>query len=288
MAASESMTGELSSSIDMQPVTPVDRAAALAAGPSRIPRKFWYVVLAVAAALGIGGALLEHLLSAVGLNPSAPAVTTTTRPGRAPTAAGERGTPVPGKLASFIGLASMTPGGARPFSLVDERGRTISLSRYHGKVVVLTFFDGRCNDICPVLGAEIRRAEADLGPRAGDVSFLTVNTDPASTAVSGLDRALATTKLGAFANWHMLTGPLAELNSVWRAYGISVSFDTATRTVAHNDVMYFLDGKGRFSYRASPFANEARPSGRFVLPQAEISRFALGIATYAARVEDTR
>jgi len=26
-----------------------------------------------------------------------------------------------------------------------------------------TFFDGRCNDICPVLGAEIRRAEADLG-----------------------------------------------------------------------------------------------------------------------------
>lgn len=272
----------------MQPAAPVDRAAALAAGPSRIPRKFWYVVLAAAAALGIGGALLEHLLSAVGLNPSAPPVTTTTRPSPAPTAAGERGTPVPGKLASFIGLVSMTPGGARPFSLVDERGRTISLSSYHGKVVVLTFFDGRCNDICPVLGAEIRRAEADLGARAGAVSFLTVNTDPASTAVSGLDRALATTKLGVLANWHMLTGPLAELNSVWSSYGISVSFDTATRTVAHNDVMYFLDGKGRFAYRASPFANEARPSGKFVLPGAEISRFALGIATYAARIEGTR
>ena len=61
------MTGGLASSIDMQPAAPVDRAAALAAGPSRIPRKFWYVVLAAAAALGIGGALLEHLLSAVGL-----------------------------------------------------------------------------------------------------------------------------------------------------------------------------------------------------------------------------
>jgi len=276
------------SSTETRSDTPVDRAAAFAAGPSRIPRNFWYVVLGVAAVLGIGGALLEHLLSVAGLNPTVAAVTTTTRPRPVPAAGSEHETPVPGKLASFIGLTSFTPGSARPISLVDERGRTISLSSYHGKVVVITFFDGRCNDICPVLGAEIRQADTDLGARARDVSFLTVNTDPAATAVSGLDRALATTKLGNLPNWHMLTGPLSELNSVWQSYGISVTFDTATRTVTHNDVMYLLDGRGRFVYGASPFANERRPLSTFVLPPAEIARFALGIATYAARILDDR
>jgi cytochrome oxidase Cu insertion factor (SCO1/SenC/PrrC family) len=269
-----------------EPETPVDRAAAFAAGPSRIPRRFWYVLVGAAAVLGIGGALLEHLLSVVGLNPTAAAVTTTTRPRPSPPAGSEHETAVRGKLASFIGLTSMTPASAGPISLIDERGRTISLSSYRGKVVVLTFFDGRCNDICPVLGAEIRQADADLGARARGVSFLTVNTDPAATAVSGLERVLATTELGDVPNWHMLTGPLSELNSVWRAYGVSVTFDTATRTATHNDVMYFVDGKGRFVYGASPFANERRPSGSFVLPPAEIARFAFGIATYAARILD--
>jgi cytochrome oxidase Cu insertion factor (SCO1/SenC/PrrC family) len=266
--------------------TPVDRAAAFAAGPSRIPRNFWYVVLGVAAVLGIGGALLEHLLSVVGLNPTAAAVTTTTRPRPGSSAGKEHEAAVAGKLASFIGLTSMTPGGAHPFSLLDERGSTISLSSYRGKVVVITFFDGRCDDICPVLGAEIRQAATDLGARAREVSFLTVNTDPAATAVSALDRALSMTKLGVLPNWHMLTGPLSELNSVWQSYGISVTYDTATHTVAHNDTIYFLDTQGRFVYGASPFANESRPSGTFVLPRAEITRFALGIATYAARILD--
>ena len=263
-----------------------DRAAAFAAGPPRIPRNFWYVVLAAAAVLGVGGALLEHLLSVVGLNPTAAAVTTTTRPRPSVATGKERETPVAGKLASFMGLSTMTPGKARAISLIDEHGQTISLSSYSGKVVVITFFDGRCDDICPVLGAEIRQADLDLGSRVRDVSFLTVNTDPAGTAVSGLDRASSLTKLGELTNWHMLTGPITELNSVWQSYGISVAYDTATRTVTHNDAMYFLDPRGRFAYAASPFANESRPSGTFVLPKTEITRFALGIATYAARIVD--
>ncbi|MGA2804317.1 MAG: SCO family protein [Acidimicrobiales bacterium] len=267
---------------------PVDRAAAFAAGPTRIPRKFVWVVLGAAAVLGVGGALLEHVLDAAGVNPT-PTTTVTTIVASRPLAAGsEHESVVPGEPATFMGLNRMTPGEARPFSLVNERGQTVSLADERSRVVVLTFFDGRCDDICPVLAEEIGKADSDLGASAGRVIFLTVNTDPAATAVSGLANVLTKTALGHLPNWHMLTGTLSELNAVWRSYGITVSFDAATRTVEHNDVMYFLDGDGRFRFSATPFANERRPSGTHELASDEISKFATGIATYAYELTDSR
>jgi protein SCO1 len=269
---------------------PVDRAAAFAAGPSRIPRKFVYWVLLAAAVLGIGGALLEHVLTAAGINPTPPSTTTAVPASSRPPAASstEHETTVPGALAGFMGLSRMTPGHARAISLVDERGQSFSLADERGKVVVLSFFDGRCNDICPVIADEIEQADARLGVLASRVGFLTVNTDPAATAVSGLDQVLAKTGLGRLPNWHMLTGPLSALNTVWSNYGVIVSFDTATRTVEHNDVIYFLDGAGRFAFSATPSANESRPSGTYELPASEMSEFAKGIATYATQLADSR
>ena len=183
-----------------------------------------------------------------------------------------------------MGLSRMTPSRAGPISLVDENGRTVSLSGERGKVVVLSFFNGPCNDICPVVAAEIRQADADLGSEAARVSFLTINTDPDATAVTGLARTLSVTGLDHLPNWHMLTGPLGQLNTVWQAYGITVSLDTVTAAVAHNDLMYFIDRSGRFRFSATPFADESRSSATYSLPSSDIARFAKGIATYAAKV----
>ena len=120
------------------------------------------------------------------------------------------------------------------------------------------------------------------------MSFITINTDPAATSLSGLDGVLANTGLGRLSNWQMLTGPLTELDTTWQDYGITVSFDTSTRTVEHNDLMYFLDTSGRFRFSATPSANEARPSGRYELSSTDIARFARGMATYAAELADSR
>ncbi len=266
----------------------VDRAAAFAAGPARIPRNFVYLLLCAAAVLGIGGVLLEHVLSAVGLNP-APTGVTTPAPRSAPhSSTAAHKAPVRSALASFMGLSRMTPSRAGPISLVDENGRTVSLAGERGKVVVLSFFNGPCNDICPVVAAEIRQADADLGSEAARVSFLTINTDPDATAVTGLARTLSVTGLDHLPNWHMLTGPLGQLNTVWQAYGITVSLDTVTRVVAHNDLMYFIDRSGRFRFSATPFADESRSSATYSLPSSDIARFANGIATYAAKVAGDR
>ena len=273
---------------DRQSAPPaVDRAAALAQGPPGIPRKFVTWLVVAAALLTLGGVAGEHIFSSSGLNPvhaatvkspaaTAPSSSTTlpaTGPGRA----------VRTPLESFMGLSRLASRPAPPFTLTDQAGRPISMPPQPTTVVVLTFFDGTCNDICPVLGEEIRQADADLGALSSRVEFLTVNTDPLALAQSAQSPAAADTGLGTLPNWHMLTGPLATLNPLWKAYDVSISVDPKTGLEAHNEVLYLVDATGNLRWRATPFADEST-TGSYRLPPATVARFARGIATYAGQL----
>jgi cytochrome oxidase Cu insertion factor (SCO1/SenC/PrrC family) len=181
-----------------------------------------------------------------------------------------------------MGLTVPSPRHATPFVLTDQHGQSVSVPAQPARVIVLTFFNAPCNDICPVLASEIQQADADLGTRAGDVEFVTVNTDPAALAASDETPAGAT-GLDGLPNWHMVTGPLATLNPLWKAYGVSISIDTKTGLEAHTDVMDFLDPHGIVRYRATPFADESS-AGAFTLAAPSEARWAQGVATYAARL----
>jgi cytochrome oxidase Cu insertion factor (SCO1/SenC/PrrC family) len=273
---------------DTAPGSPaVDRTAALAEGAPGIPANFVWWVLGVVLVLSLGGFVGEHLFSASGLNPT-PA-TTTTAPNPVRTSPADTPAPpapdrsVSAPLASFMGLTVPSPRHATPIVLTDQQGRPVSVPAQPARVVVLTFFNARCNDICPVLASEIREADADLGARAGDVEFITVNTDPSALAASAEEPAVYGTGLGALPNWHMVTGPLTSLNPLWKAYGVSISLDTKTGLEAHNDVMDFVDPQGVVRYRATPFADESS-TGAFTLAAASEARWAQGMATYAGRL----
>ena len=177
----------------------------------------------------------------------------------------------------------LAPHPAPPFTLTDQSGQPTPVPAQPPRVVVLTFFNAPCNDICPVVAAEIEQADTDLGAAAADVEFVTVNTDPPALAQSADGPVLSETGLGALPNWHMVTGPLATLDSIWKAYGVSISVDKKTGLEAHNDVMAFIDAQGDLRYRATPFADEST-TGTFSLPAASIARWGQGIATYAERL----
>ena len=181
-----------------------------------------------------------------------------------------------------MGLTGLQGTPAPQYALVDQTGQLYPLVARSGKATVLTFFNGPCNDICTVMAAEIRQADVDLGPDSGNVEFVTVNTDPSALAVSGLSAAQAQSELGALPNWHIVTGPLATMNAVWKSYGIAITVTQHTLVEAHNDAIYFIDPQGRERYRSTPFADESR-TGIYSLSSADITRWASGIATYASK-----
>jgi protein SCO1/2 len=259
----------------------VDRAAAFSVISPAVPRKFVYWLLASAAVLGLGGLAVEHLFSSAGLNPVPAArlhtTTTTAAPPATSLPAGGR-EQLSASLPAFMDLTDLRATPAPEYTLTDQAGQPYPLVSQPGKVVVLTFFNGSCDDICPIVAAEIRDADTDLGAGAAKVNFVTVNTDPSALAVSSLSGAQA--KLGGLPNWHIVTGPLATMNAVWRSYGITISVVRHTGVEAHNNAVYFIDPQGKERYRSTPFANENR-TGVYSLPSDDVTRWGSGIATFA-------
>jgi len=278
-------------------MSPAERAAAFRHREPRIPTRFIVILTAAAAGLAVGGLLLEHLVSALGLNPTAASSATAAQSSASasvanaspPTSVVAPPSAAPGthelsaSLPALMGLAKLSGERAPGFSLLDAAGRTLSLASEAGDAVVLTFFNAPCQDICPVLARELEQADVDLGPEAAHVAFLTVNTDPLALSVANGSTAATRTGLIDLANWHFLTGGITTLSPVWKAYGVTVEVDPVTGMVAHNDVMYFIDRAGHLRYRASPFADETS-AGVDTLSPTTVTRWADGIATYVRGV----
>lgn len=260
----------------------IARASTIARAEPRISGKAIAIILAVFAAVGITAGLVENYMNAHVVGPplgkpsAAVASTLPTIPSALP-GAGRGG------FARLMGLTSVH-GVAPGFRLVDGAGRSLSLSSLRGKAVVVSFFDAPCDDICPVLAAELRAADRDLGPKAASVALLSVDADPLSTGSQAAAEGAARSGLGGskgLSNWHFLSGPLPVLDAVWKHYGMTIQVDRATRQVSHNDTLWFLTPSGRLAYEATPFADEHRRSGTYRLPAATEARFGAGIARVA-------
>ena len=240
----------------------------------RIPKKFTRGIVAAMIVLGVGGELVDHYFGNVGL-PSTNVPTTFTTPTTMPLVGT---TTVPNVITAsqaFIGLKFIGTANVPRFTLVDQHGASITTTST-GKVTLIAFFNKNCNDICPVVGAELRAALSDLGNKARQVEVDIINTDPFSYGVSTDPLALTSTRLAGDANVHFLNGPVATLDNVWKAFGIQVNVGATANEVAHNSSLYFVSPTGQLSAFATPFAHEGS-NGVFSLNDAKIQKFARGI-----------
>jgi cytochrome oxidase Cu insertion factor (SCO1/SenC/PrrC family) len=238
-----------------------------------IPSKAVVIVVIVFIVLGLGGAILQHYLGTPGQSVSSTTTTTTQPANQSITAS----------MTSFLGLKKLSGENAPGIALTDQFGQRFSLGDLRGTTVVLAFLSNDCNDLCPVEAQEIRDAAQIVASTGHHVAFVIVNADPPNTSVQSDPAVLASTGLSHVAHVYFLTGPLASLNRVWTDYGITVQVDTSTRTIAHNDVMYFISPTARLKSLVTPFGNESL-QGAYSLGASQIRRFAQGIATTAISV----
>jgi protein SCO1 len=146
----------------------------------------------------------------------------------------------PSSSSGFDG-AALPAGPTHGLTLADltAGGRTVSLSQYRGRVVVLAFLYSTCGAPCVVIAQQIRGALDEL---AHPVPVLLVSADPAADTPARVKSFLAQVSLTGRAQW--LTGSLAQLRAVWRAYGITPP--SAGRAVFANSASVFLlDTAGR-------------------------------------------
>lgn len=125
---------------------------------------------------------------------------------------------------------------APDFRLRDQDGRVATMRAYRGRTVVLTFLYAQCEDTCPLTAQQIRGALDELG---ADVPVLAVSVDPANDTPFRARRFLVQQQLTG--RMRFLLGTRAQLEPVWRAYGIrpqGEGFEHSAATVV-------VDGRGR-------------------------------------------
>lgn len=132
----------------------------------------------------------------------------------------------------------------KPFSLVDQHGRTVTLEQFRGKPVLVTFAYAHCETVCPVLVSEVLGARDGLGGRAPAVLIVTL--DPWRDTPSRLPSIAE--RWGATGDAHVLGGSPEEVERVLNAWRIPRARNERTGDVSHPSVVYVLGADGRIAY----------------------------------------
>lgn len=118
----------------------------------------------------------------------------------------------------------------------DENNRTVTMRQFRGKTVIVTFMYSTCQDTCPLTAAQIRGALDALGH---DVPLLIVSVDPKGDTPFHVKRFLVKEQLTSRATY--LTGTRAQLEPVWKGYGIQPQ----GKGFEHTSASVIVDGSGR-------------------------------------------
>jgi cytochrome oxidase Cu insertion factor (SCO1/SenC/PrrC family) len=166
---------------------------------------------------------------------------------------------------------------APPFSLTDAVGHQVSLASLHGKVVLLTFLDPVCTSDCPLIAQELRAADHLLGGAAKSVELVAVAANPLYYTEPYLAAFSRQENLAGTPNWTYLTGPLKTLRQVWAEYGISAVSLPGGQMVAHNDLVFVIDGTGhvRYDINSDPGPGSATTLSSFAGEFAQLAQQAM-------------
>lgn len=145
-----------------------------------------------------------------------------------------------GMIASFVLSMHKSAKVAPGFMLLDQNGRPASLAQFRGKVVVLTFIDPYCEEICPLTTESMVQALQLLGPAASQVQLLGIDANPLATRVS--DVAAYTRAHELQGRWLFLTGSLAQLKRVWQSYHVYVA--AVHNHIDHEAVVFVIGPRG--------------------------------------------
>jgi len=144
----------------------------------------------------------------------------------------------------FGGSLIDPPVPAPDIELSDAGGEKFRLDDQSGNAVLLFFGYTSCPDVCPVTLADFKAIKTQLGPRADRVKFVFITVDPERDSPERIRRYLANFD----EEFIGLTGSRADLEPVWKAYGVFqeqvASSSSVGYLVDHSSRIYAIDPRG--------------------------------------------
>jgi len=147
---------------------------------------------------------------------------------------------------------------ARPapeFALRGSDGSELTLARYRGKVVLMSFGFTHCAAVCPITLATLAQARGALGPAADALQVVFVTVDPERDPAPRLKAYLA-----AFdASFVGATGAPDALAAMRKSYGVMAAKVPMADGYAmdHTSSVFLIDREGKLR-AMMPYGREAK------------------------------
>jgi protein SCO1/2 len=142
------------------------------------------------------------------------------------------------------------------FTLIDQTGQRVSLSRFAGKVVGVTFIYTSCPlpDYCFRLSNNFGRIQTRFAPKMGrDLVLLSISFDPVHDTPAVLAKYAGIWKADPN-SWHFLTGTPAEVKTVCRQFGLNFWPDEASLTHSMHTLVIDRQGKLAANFEGNQFS----------------------------------
>lgn len=122
--------------------------------------------------------------------------------------------------------------------LVDQDGKTrrFYTDLIRGRKVLINFGFTACKGVCPTMARNLREVQKLLGPRASEVTILTLTVDPVNDTPAALKRFAEQIKAGP--QWYFLTGAPDRVSHVLSRLG-----GQARRPEEHSAVLLIGDAR---------------------------------------------
>lgn len=154
------------------------------------------------------------------------------------------------------------PHAAPDFALPGSDGSEVTLARYRGKVVLLSFGFTYCAAVCPTTLSTLAQARAALGKDAAQVQVIFITVDPARDGADHMRdylKAFDPSFIGA-------TGTPETLAAVRGKYGVTATKrgTGADYAMDHTSSIFLIDREGRlrammpFGHDPGDFVNDIR------------------------------
>lgn len=140
---------------------------------------------------------------------------------------------------------------APDFTLRNSDGRTVKLSDFRDRIIILNFIYTKCPDVCPLHAEKIAEIQSMINttPMRDLVKFITITTDPKNDSlevlkaygpIHGLDQS----------NWSFLTTGSSQRNDATRKLAESYGHrfvKTADGYQTHGIITHIIDQGGRWA-----------------------------------------
>ena len=143
---------------------------------------------------------------------------------------------------AFIAGVFSPPRLAPDFSIRGSDGGELQLSRYRGKVVLLSFGYTSCTAVCPMTLAVLAQAHKKLGALGGNLQVVYVTVDPERDDAERMRKFLSAFDPSFIGG----TGTAAQLAAVRQNYGISATKIPTPDgyMMSHTSYVYLIDRNG--------------------------------------------